>query len=187
MTVPPVFNRYLEQAMDFARRLVRTETGTRRWATVTAVDPVRITYDGPAPQGIISPVVLGTPVTLGDRVRAHTIHDRTYITRANPTPVSVSVDVDSAYTLTGWRVRSDGQGMATVWGQFNKKTGSVAQGDMLGALSVHVSPLVTGFAQGAASVVTKVTVNGTVLSVSGAPTGSTSYVRVDGLSLPIGG
>lgn len=182
-----VFDRYLEQAKDFARKLVRTETGTRRWATVTAVDPVRITYDGTTVQGIISPVVLGVPVNIGDRVRAHTIHDKTYITRANPTPVSVSVDVDSAYSLSGWRVRSDGRGMVTVWGQFSKKTGSVAQGDVLGALSVHVSPLVTGFAQGVGSVVAKVLVNGTVLSVSGAPTGSTSYVRVDGLSLPIGG
>lgn len=81
-----VFDRYLEQAKDFTRKLVRAETGTRRWATVTAVDPVRITYDGTTTQGIISPVVLGVPVNVGDRVRAHTIHDKTYITRANPTP-----------------------------------------------------------------------------------------------------
>lgn len=84
-----VFDRYLEQAKDFTRKLVRAETGTRRWATVTSVDPILITYDGPAPQGIISPVVLGAPVTLGDRVRAHTIHDKTYITRANPTPLTL--------------------------------------------------------------------------------------------------
>ena len=84
-----VFDRYLEQAKDFARKLVRAETGTRRWATVTAVDPVRITYDGTTVQGIIPPVVLGVPVNVGDRVRAHTIHDKTYITRANPTPLTL--------------------------------------------------------------------------------------------------
>lgn len=74
-----LFQQFLAQAAAFTRKHVREESTLWRWATVTAVDPALIRYDGTPSPAIIPPTVLGPPVTVGDRVRTATIRGQTVI------------------------------------------------------------------------------------------------------------
>lgn len=90
------------------------------------------------------------------------------------------------YTLSGYRAMSMPEG-TMLFGQFTRSSGYVTNGDRIGTFTPAPTQTYTVTAQAAGNVTTKVAVNGGsggAITIASAPTGNTTYVRVDGWFIP---
>lgn len=107
-----LLNTVLERANAFTRSFVRENGTLWRWATVTSVDPVKIRYDGASDPALITPVVLGGAVSVGDRVRTTTVRGQTCIL-----PTARTIQSDDIFDSLESGVSVHGASIALVEGR----------------------------------------------------------------------
>lgn len=175
--------------LDFVLDLESTRRCPFKWATVTGVGPLRIRLDGPGAPLEYTPQSLEGGHKVGGRVfvvfTGKNRNKPVVLGKANPF-CCITITPNSSYTVTDWRYNISGD-MATVWGQFTKNSGNVANGDTLGTVNSGSSILTTSTGQGQGNTTSKVTIDGNTIKVASTPTGGTPYIRVDGMSWLIGG
>jgi len=155
-----------------------------RFGTVTGLSPVRVRLDGDTAPVASSPVLLA-PVATGDRVQVMIYRRQMTVTGVVNSGRVVTVQIDPAFTVSGWRVVAHGS-LVTVFGEFTKKAGTIASGDVLARITTLApSGVRTHTGQGVNSVTAKVVAQDGEIRVASTPTGDTSYIRVDGLTWPI--